>query len=183
MNAIAPITISLSEFSGQDEHLVRRLFGKAAFWKRPWRLVDSIHQAQVVLHHVHNEGEWHAAQRFLQNRPDKILAVYAMENGLSHPWYLKKSANGRLSLLEFSQLLIKLGCAIDDGLLGVAAMSALVWEEKLVEIPIAAPDRADPVVALGIDLPEEGDEILPFLDMISTLLEGGREERKRFTDK
>lgn len=158
MTDINSIKVALSGFFDKDELTMRNYFSKSQYWSKPWCVVDSINDAQAVLLAYDGYND------FIDGREqDKAIIYFAEENSQNHDWFLKKLPDGSFSLLEFSQLLIKLGYFIADN-------------KSITPVMLETIDQAKNQIS-GFD---DTQDIENFLDKITFLLDSGKIQKTKF---
>ena len=161
MSENEPIKLILINFSKKDDELMRNCFIRSQFWSKPWQLVESMDQAQVILL---NQGE--NSKNYFENDPQKVVISYGNENADNNEWFLKKQRDGSFSLLEFSQLLIKVGYFVTE--------RSHLPSEMIEQIDNTA--ETFPV--------DDGNQdIKTFLDRITSLLDRGKSKKTKFNSK
>lgn len=107
---IDPIRIALTGFSGLPEadHIIS-LFSRANRWQQPWEMVESIHDAQILLVAVDTVEELLAHKYGNRYSRDQLIA-YSTQPLEDARWHLRRSPDSRPPTpLEFTLLLKEIG--------------------------------------------------------------------------
>jgi hypothetical protein len=157
----SPITIALSNFNSPEEQQIKTVFNYSELWLQPWRLIDALDSAQVILCRINDDKDLKAQNKIFSEGPEVCIIAYAETPSKNAGWHLKRHPNGRLSLLEFSQIMTQVCLALQSNIVS----------------------NADATTQKKVQPEQDSQSILPFIDKITTMLNtSGRGKKKRFTE-
>lgn len=181
MADVIPITVSLYGFVKDQESPLQSAFDNADKWPIPWTLTHSVESARVVIVDLPSENDYAVIDNLKREQPMSEIVAFSSIKPPQAKWHLVKQAGGKLSIVGFSHLVLKISHSIKKGLTDTRQTPAIT--ETRVEGSSRVTENERVSVSEDDDFDQESIEFLSFFDTLDSVIENKPiEKRKRFNE-
>jgi hypothetical protein len=176
-----PITVALYGFAEEQEPVMQSAFANADKWPTPWAITNTFENARVIIVSLASEDDYEDIEKLKRDFPRAEIVAFSSTKPPKAKWHLVRQPSGTVSIVGFSQLVLKIPSSLKKNLAEVAESQA----ETIAAV--AQPEIITPTEPTSItdedDFNQESDDILPFFNTLDTLLDSKpNEKRKRFNE-
>lgn len=176
-----PITVALYGFVKEQEPIMQSAFAHADKWSTPWILTNSIEDARVIIVDLASEADYKEIEKLKRDLPKAEIVALSSTKPAQAKWHLVRQPNGKVSIVEFSQLVLKIAHSLKKNLAEVSepqieTIVAIAEPNVITETELSSvPDEED--------FEQETSDMLPFFNKLDSLLDSKpNEKRKRFNE-
>ncbi len=175
------ITVALLGFVEDQETIMQSAFANADKWPTPWLLTESIENARVIIVNLASEENYEEIEKLKQDSPKAEIVVFSSKKLPQTKWHLVRQANGKASIVAFSQLVLKISRSLNNPLTEKpqppVGTSATVTESDIIKS--AGHDSSSDEEEFDL----ESNDLLSFINQLDSLLDTKpNEKRKRFNE-
>ena len=169
-----PITVALYGFVKEQEPIMQAAFANADKWPTPWVLTANIEDARVIIVDLASEDDYGDIENLKQRLPKAEIIALSAKKPSRAKWHLVRQPSGAVSIVGFSQLVLKISHSLKRNPAKVsepqaeAIAPAPVPKEELNNIITGA---APPSMLDEEDFEQETDDMLPFFNTLDSLLD------------
>lgn len=110
LGAVPPVPIAILGFSDEVERgQIATLFTRAKLWERPWKIVEEVSEARVLLMPADTQEERSRWSNYAGQFLETHLIAYARQPFAAAHWHLHRQGGEPPSPLEFANLLKQIG--------------------------------------------------------------------------
>ncbi len=175
-----PITVALYGFVKEHEAIMQSAFVHADQWPTPWILIDTIEDARVIFVDLASEDDYEDIEKLKRDFPRTEIVALSSKKPPQAIWHLVRQPNGKVSVVGFSQLVLKIAHSLKRKLTEISQPD----EEAIAEV--AQPNAIMPTELASLDeedVDQEPSDYLAFFNTLDSLLDSKpHEKRKRFNE-
>ncbi len=177
-----PITVALYGFSGEQEPIMQSAFAQADKWHTPWIITKDIENARVIIVYLASEDDYEGIENLKQRLPKAEIIVFSAKKPPYAKWHLERQANGKVPVVRFSQLVLKISHTLKRNLVTASGGKA----EAVA--PMADPNLKTETGLSSLpdeeEFEQEPNDLVTFFDQLDSLMDTKpNEKRKRFNEK
>jgi SepF-like predicted cell division protein (DUF552 family) len=182
MADILPITVALYGFQKEKEVILKAAFANADKWPLPWVLTLSAEEAKVIIIDIASKNDYEEIENLKRNLPKAEIVAFSSEKPPQAKWHLVKQPNGKVSIVGFSHLVLKISHTLKRNL-----AEASKPKTEAIITPIAEPNQVKHTEVSTVpdveEFEQESSDMLTFFNKLDSILDSKpNEKRKRFNE-
>lgn len=188
MAEIIPITFALYGFVKAQEPIMQAAFAHADKWSTPWVFTEILQEARVIIADLASENDYEELVNLKRRLPNAEIVALSPKKPPQAKWHLQRQPNGRVSIVGFSQLVLKISHSLKKNLPDVSL------SEPELDVEPSVPPTEPGLAAVAVESAETADTgdsgqepdetgVLSFFNQLDSLLDSKPEvKRKRFNE-
>lgn len=181
MAEIVPITVALYGFEKEQEPIMQSAFAQAHKWANPWILTSRVEDARVIIVDLTSEDDYELIEKLKRELPKAEIVALSSKKPPQAKWHLVRQPSGTVSVVGFSQLVLKISHSLKRNPTKVSGPQAEVVATKVE--PSKIMDVEPSSILDEEDFDQESEDFLPFFNTLDSLLDSNpNKKRKRFND-
>ena len=179
MADLGPITVALYGFLEEPEAIMQAAFANADQWSTPWKLTNAIENARVIIVDLAFEDDYEDIEKLKRDLPKAEIVALSSKKPPQAKWHLARQPGGKVSIVGFSQLVLKISHTLKKNLAEIPQPEAIAPVAESAVITAVEPD----LIPDEDDLEQESSDFMPFFNTLDSLLDSKpNEKRKRFNE-
>jgi len=182
------ITVALYGFEEEQESIMLSAFANAGQWTTPWIITKQTNEARVIILDLGSEADHEILIKLKRDYPKAEIIAFSVKKPAHTKWHLVRQPGGKVSIVGFSQLVLKISHSLKRKPVEVSepeaeAFAAEAKPEILTETKIESESELSSTPEED-NSNDEPDDFMPFFDSLDSILDSKpNEKRKRFNEK
>jgi hypothetical protein len=184
------VSITVALYGFEEESNMLSAFANAGQWTTPWIITEHTKEAHVIILEFASEADHETLLKLKRDFPMAEIIAFSAKKPAHTKWHLVRQPGGKVSIVGFSQLVLKISHFLKRKSVEVSEPEAESFAaEAKPEIEIDTKTELEPDTELSSRLEEDNSndepgDFMPFFDSLDSILDSKpNEKRKRFNEQ